>query len=366
MSPNLQALPPHLHALADHEAHARTQLDAGIWAYFHGGAADETTLQANQQAWQDILLRPRVLRPLDGLNTRMHLLQRDWPTPLLVAPMAQQQLLHRDGECATAMAAAALGAGMVLSTQSSQPLEHVAALQLRDVDRGPLWFQLYMLGDRGWLLELMQRAAQAGYEALVLTVDAPVNGVRDRERRSGFTLPPGFFPAHRPPTQSPSAPTWPQLLQQAPTWDDVRWLLEHAPLPVLLKGITHPDDATLACELGAGGLVVSNHGGRVLDTLPATAHLLPEIVNAVQNRCPLLVDGGLRRGTDVFKALALGAHAVLIGRPVAYGLANAGASGVAHVLRLLLDELMATMALCGCRSLAEIQPHHLKHTRFNI
>ncbi len=356
--PRLQALPPGIHTLADHESLARQQLDPAVWAYFSGGAADETTLHANQQAWRDLPLHPRVLQPLAGLHTRVRLLERDWPTPLLVAPMAHQRLLHDDGERATALAAAAQGAGMVLSTQSSTPLEHAAALHLQDSDRGPLWFQLYALGDRGWQLELMQRAAQAGYEALVLTVDAPVNGVRDRERRAGFALPPGYTPAHSPPSHHTSD-SWSKLLAHAPTWDDVRWLLAHAPLPVLLKGITHPADAQLATELGVAGLVVSNHGGRVLDTLPATARLLPAIVSAVQGRCTVLVDGGIRRGTDVFKALALGADAVLVGRPVAYGLANAGAAGVSHVLRLLRDELQATMALCGCQTVQNIQASHL-------
>lgn len=366
VTPRLQALPTGLHTLADHEAHARTVLDAATWAYFSGGAADEITLQANTQAWQALALRPRVLRPLAGLHTRVRLLGRDWPTPFLVAPMAHQKLLHSDGECATAMAAAALGVGMVLSTQSSQPLEQVAALHLRDADRGPLWFQLYALGDRHWLLDLMQQAAAAGYEALVLTVDAPVNGVRDRERRASFTLPPGLSPALVPPASKQTTQSWAQLMQHAPTWDDVHWLIEHAPLPVLLKGITHPDDAHLACGVGVSGLVVSNHGGRVLDTLPATAQLLPEVVAAVQGRCPVLVDGGLRRGTDVFKALALGASAVLIGRPIAYGLANAGAAGVAHVLRLLQDELMATMALCGCQTVKDIHPSLLNLSPLNI
>lgn len=363
--PRLQALPSGLHTVADHQTHAQTVLPGATWAYISGGAADETTLHANHQAWQQLTLHPRVLRPLPGLNTQVSLLQRPWPTPLLVAPMAHQGLLHPDAESATALAAASLGVGMVLSTQSSQPLETVAQHHLSEATRGPLWFQLYTLGDRGWLRELMQRAAHAGYEALVLTVDAPVNGVRDRERRAGFALPVGMTPAHTPPASSPGKGQWNTLLQQAPTWQDVQWLLEHAPLPVLLKGITHPDDAAQACAMGAAGIVVSNHGGRILDTLPATAHVLPSIVNSVQGRCPVLVDGGLRRGTDIFKALALGAQAVLIGRPVAYGLANAGAAGVAHVLRLLLDELIATMALCGCTDLALAHQHVMQTSPFH-
>ena len=350
MTPKSHPLPPGLVTLADHATHAKTLLPEATWAYFNGGAGDETTLRANLHAWQTLNLHPRVLRPLNELHTNTSLLGKTWPSPLLVAPMANQCLAHPDGESATALAASALGAGMVLSTQSNTPLESVARLHLADPGRGPLWFQLYALADRGWMLELTHRAKRAGFEALVLTVDAPIQGVRDAERRAGFALPPSLPQPHVP----PSAPaTLSQLLQQAPTWDDVQWLLDHAPLPVLLKGITHPADAQQACGMGVAGVIVSNHGGRVLDTMPATAHLLPSVASAVQGKCAVLADGGIRRGTDVLKALALGADAVLLGRPVLHGLANAGANGVAHVLRLLSDELMAAMALCGINNLKQ-------------
>lgn len=357
--PRRQSLPPGLFTLSDHEAMAQGRLDAAAWAYFHGGAADEITLRANRQAWDRLSLRPRVLRPLQPLDLGCHLLGKSWPTPLLVAPMACQRLAHPDGERATALAAAALGAGLVLSAQTSTPPELVAQLALGDAGRGPLWFQLYGLGDRAWMLELVQRVQQAGYEALVLTVDAPVNGVRDRERRAGFTLPPDWLalPGPAAPAGTPGGPAGLQaLLSQALSWADVEWLLARSPLPLLLKGITHPDDARQAASLGLAGLICSNHGGRVLDTLPATAELLPAIVQAVQGACPVLVDGGIRRGTDIVKALALGAQAVLVGRPILHGLANAGATGVAHVLRLLLDEFMAALALCGIDRLADLKP----------
>lgn len=360
--PRRQHLPPGLLTLADHETHAQSRLDAAVWAYFSGGAADEITLRANRQAWDRLSLRPRVLRPLQPLDLSCHLLGKSWPTPLLVAPMACQRLAHPDGERATALAAAALGAGLVLSAQTSTAPEAVAQLALGDAGRGPLWFQLYGLGDRAWMLELVQRVQQAGYEALVLTVDAPVNGVRDRERRAGFTLPPDWLalPGPAAPAGGPGGPGGPvglqALLSQALSWADVEWLLAHSPLPLLLKGITHPDDARQAASLGVASLICSNHGGRVLDTLPATVELLPAIVQAVQGACPVLVDGGIRRGTDIVKALALGAQAVLVGRPVLYGLANAGATGVAHVLRLLLDEFMAALALCGIDRLADLKP----------
>ncbi len=353
-------LPAGLLSLADHEAQARDRLATVAWAYYSGGAADEITLRANRAAWDALALRPRVLRPLAGLSLASRLLGLALPCPVLVAPMAHQRLAHPDGELATAVAAAAVGAGLVLSQQSNIPLEAVAAHYLADRDRGPFWFQLHALGERGWLHELVARAEAAGVEALVLTVDAPLNGVRDRERRAGFTLPAGLATPHVPPF---SAQNLGQLLEQAPCWDDVEWLQANSRLPLLLKGVTHPLDAAQACELGIAGLIVSNHGGRVLDTVPASATLLPELAAAVTGRCALLVDGGIRRGTDVLKALALGADAVLLGRPVLHGLANAGATGVAHVLRLLQDELAAAMALCGLRSLAEIDSSCLQSPR---
>jgi 4-hydroxymandelate oxidase len=352
-------------SLGDHEALARTSLDAATWAYVQGGAADELTLRANQAAWQQLPLFPRVLRRLAGGHTRLRLLGRELAHPLIVAPMAHQRLLHPHGEAATALAAAAQGAGFVLSTQSNVPMEDIAQLVQQDAGRGPLWFQLYWQPSRDTTLALIQRAEAAGFDALVLSVDAPVAGVRDAERRHGFKLPPGVSAVHLPPANTTVAPTelasgqsrlFDQLLHNAPDWDDVAWLRRQTRLPLLLKGITHPDDARLGLDLGADGIVLSNHGGRTLDTVPATAQLLPAVARAVAGRVPLIVDGGIRRGTDVLKALALGADAVMVGRPVLHGLINAGAQGVAQVLRLLRDELEVAMALCGCRTLDEAVP----------
>ncbi|MDP3810653.1 MAG: alpha-hydroxy acid oxidase [Hydrogenophaga sp.] len=363
MTPTLLAdtLPDGVFTLTDHERHARLRLSEAVWAYFNGGAADQITLRANTQAWQDITLLPRVLRPLAGGHTRVELLGRTLAHPLLVAPMAYQTLAHPLGEQATAIAAAALGAGLVLSTQASTRLEHVARAYLPDAGRGPLWFQLYLQPDRGFLRELVQRTEAAGFEALVLTVDAPVHGARDAERRAGFELPPhvsavNLHGMRLPPTtalQPGQSALFDGLLTHAPTWDDIAWLRSITQLPVLLKGVVHPDDARQALTCGAAGLIVSNHGGRTLDTMPATATLLPRVLQAVAGDAPVLVDGGIRRGTDVLKAMALGASAVLVGRPVLHGLANAGATGVAHVLRLLRDELEIAMALTGCRTLAD-------------
>jgi 4-hydroxymandelate oxidase len=364
VGPSLEQIPSGVVNLADHEAHARSRLDDNAWAYFSGGAGDEITLRANRGAWDAISLQPRVLRALAGGHTRTQLLGRTLAHPILVAPVAFQRMAHTDGELATALAASALGAGMVLSTQSSVPMETVAQAVLHDAERGPLWFQLYLQHDRGFTRELVQRAERAGFEALVLTVDAPTHGARDRERRAKFRLPAGVSAVHlaglptpaTAPLQAGQSELFDQLLTTAPTWADVAWLQSQTRLPILLKGILHPDDAREAVRMGLAGVIVSNHGGRTLDTAVATASVLPHIAEAVAGAVPVLVDGGIRRGTDVLKAVALGASAVLVGRPVVFALANAGAIGVAHVLRLLRDELEIAMALCGCASLADINP----------
>lgn len=358
------SLPASVVSLADHEALARQRLPADRWAYLCGAAGDGITAEQNTRAWTSIGLRPRVLRALAGGHTRVHLLGKEWAHPVLVAPMAYQRLAHAQGEAATALAAAVMGAGMVLSTQSSIPMEDVARLSRDEPGRGPLWFQLYLQHDRDWTVRLIRRAEAAGFEALVLTVDAPVHGVRDAERRTGFRLPPEVEAvhlrdlrsrAHVAPGPGQSA-LFDGLLTSAPTWDDIGWLRSQTRLPVLLKGITHPDDARLAVQHGAAGVIVSNHGGRTLDTAAPTARVLPGVVGAVGNTVPVIVDGGIRRGTDILKAMSLGASAVLVGRPVLHGLINDGATGVAHVLRLLRDELEIAMALTGCRTLADAHP----------
>ncbi|MCT9812799.1 alpha-hydroxy-acid oxidizing protein [Acidovorax sp. Be4] len=365
--PAIQPVSPDIVCLADHERHAAEVLTANAWAYFSGGAADEHSLRANRSAWDHLSLWPRVLRPLAEGHTRIRLLGQDYGHPLLVAPMAYQRLAHADGELASAYAAAALGAGFTLSTQASLPLEVPAQAVLGTAGRGPLWFQLYLQHDRGFTRELVQRVERAGYEALVLTVDAPVSGARDRERRAGFHLPTGISAVNLQGLGAPTAAAnhnalCAGVLHHAPSWEDLAWLQAQTRLPVLLKGILHPLDALQAARLQVNGLIVSNHGGRTLDTAPATAIALPRIVQALRAmpgasaELPVIVDGGIRRGTDVLKAMALGASAVMVGRPIVWGLANAGAAGVAHVLRLLRDELEIAMALTGCATLADATP----------
>ena len=361
-APRIESLPEGLVNLADFEAPAQARVDASAWAYLNGGAADEITLRANRAAWDAIKLQPRVLRDLCGGHTRVRLLGRELLHPLLLAPIAYQRLFHDDGEVAVAHAAAAQGAGVVLSAQASVPMEEVAAPMLADPTAGPLWFQLYWRDDPGFMRELVHRVQAAGFQALVLTVDAPVHGARDRERRSGFKLP-GHIravnlgglkkPLNLQPGQSA---LFDGLMPRAATWAQVDWLRSASALPLLLKGVTHADDAREALARGASGFIVSNHGGRTLDSLPATAELLPPLRAALGPEVPLLVDGGIRRGTDVLKAMALGADAVLLGRPYVHALAASGALGVAHALRLLRDELEIAMALSGCKTLADAGP----------
>jgi len=358
----LQAIPPDTVSLADYERHAQARMDAGAWAYLQGGAGDEHTLDANARAWQQLHLLPRVLRHTAGGHTRTQLFGRTLSHPLILAPVAYQKLAHPEGEMDTALAAAAQEAGFVLSTQASTRLEDIGDAISADDLRGPLWMQLYLQPDRAFTKALLHRAEAAGFDAIVLTVDAPTSGVRDRERRANFQLPAGISavnllgmaPAPARDVPGNGSALFNDLLHHAPTWDDVAWLRAQTRRPILLKGVLHPDDARQALSLGVDGLIVSNHGGRTLDTVLPTARALPRIADAVGSDMPLLVDGGIRRGTDVLKALALGARAVLIGRPYVHALATAGALGVAHCIRLLRDELEAAMALTGCATLADI------------
>lgn len=356
----LSQIPSHVVASADYEREARAHLDDNAWEYLQGGGADELTLAANRAAFDRLALWPRPLARVAGGHTRLRLLGQDFAHPLLLAPLAWQRLFHAQGELATVMAAAVTDTGMVVSTLASTPLEDIAAAA-----RAPLWFQLYWQGGREATLALLRRAEAAGYQALVFTVDAPVAGVRNREQRVRFALPPGVAAVNvsvLPPAvvMGSGSPVFGQLMAQAPDWDDLAWLLASSRLPVLVKGLLHPADAAHAVALGAAGVVVSSHGGRVLDTAPASLDALPAVVAAVAGRVPVLLDSGIRRGSDAFKALALGASAVLVGRPAMHALAVAGPLGVAHLLRTLREELEITMALCGCATLADIGPDCLR------
>jgi 4-hydroxymandelate oxidase len=314
------------------------------------------TLRWNREAYDRIRLRPRILVDVSKIDMRVKLFGQEMAHPILLAPTAYHKLAHAEGEMATVRGAGAANATMILSTMSTTSLEDVAAAATK-----PLWFQLYVQSDRGFTRELVQRAEAAKYRALVVTVDSPVLGPRYRETRSEFTLPPGVERANltKLPTKTgghrPTEGTiYTALLDPKLTWKEIEWLRAMTKLPVLLKGVLNPDDAARGVERGAAGIIVSNHGGRNLDTVPATIDALPEVAARVGGRVPVLVDGGIRRGTDVLKAIGLGASAVLIGRAYLFGLAVGGADGVAHVVNILRREFEMAMALTGRTTLAEI------------
>ena len=346
-------------SLADLEGLARERLPRMAWDYYASGAHDELTLGENTAAWQRLRLHYRVLAGVATRDTSTRVLGQEVALPVLVAPMAFQQMAHPEGEVAMTRGAGAAGAIMVLSTLSNVPVEEVVAAAT-----GPVWFQLYIYRDRGATAALVARAEAAGCSALVVTVDAPVLGTRERDVRNRFHLPEGLRAANltaagydaldEVEAASGLAAYVASLLDPALSWSDVAWLRSITSLPVIVKGVVRPDDAVRAAEHGAAGIMVSNHGGRQLDTAPATAEVLGPITDAVGDRVEVLVDGGIRRGTSVVKALALGARAVLLGRPCLWGLAAGGAPGVTRALSLLGAELDQAMALCGCATVADI------------
>jgi len=351
------AIPAGVFCAQDYEVLARKLLPAPTLAYLAGGAGRDITLRANRLALREWSIWPRLLRDVTGGHTRVALGGTPFTHPLLLAPVAFQTLAHPRGELETARAAAATDTCLVASTLSTHRLEDIAAAA------GPLrWFQLYMQPTREATLGLVRRAEQAGYAALVLTLDTSIQPPSHRALRAGFRMPADCVAANLSAAVGPSGESAPAsrifqgLMRDAPGWDDVAWLRTETRLPIWIKGVLHPTDAARLQQAGAAGLVVSNHGGRSLDGAPASLHALPAIRARVGTDFPLLFDGGIRCGEDVFKAVALGADAVLIGRLQVYALAVAGALGVAHMLKLLREELEACMALAGCATLADIGP----------
>ena len=332
----------------DYETLARERLDENAWEYFRGGAGDETTLRENRTALEHWKLQPRVLVDVAAVDTSTTVLSTPVAAPILVAPVALQKLAHPEGEAATARAAAAAGTIMVLSTSATMRPGAVA-----DAAPGaPRWFQVYVLRDRAVTQSLIDEARAHGYSALVLTVDAPILGRREGAVRIGFHIPDEFEVAG-------------DIfggLDPSVSWRDVEWLAGHG-LPVVLKGVLAAEDAQLAVEHGAAAVVVSNHGGRQLDGVSASIDALPRVVEAIAGRAEVLLDSGVRRGVDVLRALALGARAVLVGRPVVFGLAAAGEEGVLHVLQLLREEVELGLRLLGCTSPAEVARGHVEWSR---
>ncbi|WP_193195739.1 alpha-hydroxy acid oxidase [Nostoc sp. MG11] len=357
--------------LFEYEKLAKEHLSQMTLDYYSSGAWDEITLRDNRAAFERVKLRPRMLVDVSDRNLSTSILGQPVQLPLLIAPMAFQCLAHADGEVATAIAAASAGVGMVLSTMATKSMEEVATVGYKQ--NALQWFQLYIHKDRGLTRALVERAYAAGYKALCLTVDAPVLGQRERDQRNEFALPPDLHLANlatisgldisHETGESGLFTYFAQQLNPAVTWRDLEWLQSISPLPLVLKGILRDDDAVRAVESGARAIIVSNHGGRQLDGAIASLDVLAEIVAAADGKAEVLLDGGIRRGTDIIKAIALGAKAVLIGRPILWGLAVAGQVGVSHVISLLQDELNVAMALSGCAKLQDIDSSFVKFSQ---
>ncbi len=339
--------------ISDYEVLAQACLDKPVWDYYFGGSGDELTLQANRTAFERIRLRPRFLVDVSTIDTHTTILGTPVNMPILIAPTACHCMAHPDGELATARGAGTVDTLMIASTVATRTLEEIA-----QAATGPLWFQLYVYEDRDFTASLIKRAQAAGYRAIVVTVDTPHISKRERDIRNNFVLPPPpLVTANftRQDTENATNPVTTHIDTSASlTWDLIPWLRSLTSLPILLKGILTAEDALLAVEQGVEGIVVSNHGGRQLDGAIASIEALPEVVDAVAGRCEVYLDGGIRRGVDVLKALALGAHAVLVGRPILWGLAVDGQAGVERVLKLLHGELEMAMVLSGKPTLASV------------
>jgi len=336
----------------EYEALAQAKMNPAFWDFYQGGSDDEVTLRANRTAFERIRLRPRVLVDVSAgaLNMRTTVLDTPVSMPILVAPTALHSMAHPEGECATAQGAGMANTLMIASTTATRSIEEIA-----QAASGPLWFQLYVYPSFQVAEKLVRRAEAAGYRAIVLTVDLPYLGNREKDRRNNVTIPPEpFYEANFVDVEEKGQP-WVPL-----TWESLSWLRSITSLPILVKGILTAEDAVLAVEHGVTGIIVSNHGGRQLDTALASIDALPEIVEAVTGRCEVYIDGGIRRGTDILKALALGARAVLVGRPILWGLAANGAQGVFQVLEILRKELELSMALAGRPTLDSIDRTLLK------
>ncbi|MEV1079208.1 alpha-hydroxy acid oxidase [Streptomyces sp. NPDC050211] len=342
----------------DFETAARAELDPVYADFIAGGARDEITVRANEAAFGRLQLLPRVLRGSAERELDIDLLGSRASLPILLSPTAFHKLVDPAGELATARAAAAVGAIMIVSMASTVAVGEIADAVRTTGDDVPLWLQLYIQPDLEITEALVRRATDAGCTALVVTVDSPVLGAGERNRRNGFhDLPPGLRCENLVDLRDGESGHVRQIAMSPElNWEHITWLRSVTDLPILLKGVLHPEDARLAVRHGVDGLLLSNHGGRQLDTVPATLELLPEFVAAVAGRIPIVLDGGVRRGTDVVKALALGACAVGIGRPVMWALAEGGEKGVRRLLELLREELDDTMALCGASGIADLTP----------
>jgi 4-hydroxymandelate oxidase len=341
-APQAQGPKPNLDkllSLFDYQAEAEKHISHGAWERIMGASADELTMKWNHEAYEHIRLKPRVLQDVSKLDTRVKLFGQEMPFPIILAPTGAQKFVHPEGDLASVRGAATANATICISSSASEKVEDIARTAT-----GPVWFQLYVQRDRGFTKDLVQRAQQSGCRALCVTVDSPTFGARNREDRVKDELPARELPNLK----------GKDYLDPTLSWKDIEWLRSFSTVPVLLKGILNPDDAALAVRLGADGIIVSNHGARNLDTVPATIDALPLVIEKVEGRVPVIVDGGIRRGTDVIKALARGATAVQIGRPYLWGLGVAGADGVTRVVNILRREFEMAMMLMGRPTLASI------------
>jgi isopentenyl diphosphate isomerase/L-lactate dehydrogenase-like FMN-dependent dehydrogenase len=350
--------------VADYERLAAERLEPGVLGYFAGGAGDERTLRDNVEAFGRWQLRPRVLVDVGEASARASVLGTELSMPLIVAPVAFQRLASPEGEPGMARAAAAADAAICLSSLASATPREVAEA----APEGVRWLQLYCFRDRGVTRALIDEAMECGFSAIALTVDAPRAGRRERDFRTGFEVPAEVsVPAIEAAVGSSRAMTTEEvfaLVDPTLTWEDLSTLARECSLPILVKGIHTADDARLAVEHGAAGVVVSNHGGRQLDTVPASLDMLPEVAEALEGGAEVLVDGGIRRGTDVVMALALGARAVLAGRAPLWGLAVGGADGARRVLEILHDEIELALCLCGCPTPADVTRDHVQRSPY--
>ncbi|MGH2728991.1 MAG: alpha-hydroxy acid oxidase [Actinomycetota bacterium] len=342
--------------LDDFEALAKERMEPAAYDYYAGGAADEITLADNVDAFRRFRLRPRVLVDISGLDPSTTMLGERVAMPVGVTPTALQTLANPEGEVATARAAAEAGVLFGLSSISGRALEDVGSVA------GPQWFQLYVHKDKGVAKALLERAVAAGFKAIVLTVDLPVPGYRERELRSGLQLQEGAFGnfAELATHGLKLLDVIEGVVNPSLTWDDLEWIRSVVDLPLLIKGILTAEDAAIAVDNGVAGIVVSNHGGRQLDRVSASIDVLEEVVDAAAGRCEVYLDGGVRRGTDVLVALALGARGVFIGRPFLYALAAGGQEGVAHALKLIKLEVANAMALLGTPTVNDVTRSHVR------
>lgn len=354
MKEKLDFIPNEIVSLKDYERYAKERMDLNSLAYVCSGAGDEITFRRNEEAFGEIFLETNTLEDLSGANTKIELFGQIYESPIFLAPVAYQKLVDIDGEISTAKACNAMNSCMCVSSFSSCTLEDISSYT-----NSPLWFQLYIQPDMNINLKLIKKAENLGFKALVITIDAPISGIRNIEQRAGFSLPNGIRAVNIEninPIQTIN--NFENILDIAPTlptWKDIEFIKNNTNLPVILKGITSVTYAKKALELEIDGIIVSNHGGRTIDSIASSIELLPKIAKVIDRRIPILFDGGIRRGTDIIKAIALGANAVFIGRPIMYGLATAGALGVAHTLKILKEELEVSMIFLGCKSIDEIK-----------